>query len=108
MSFKVTKRTNTATLVINFEDADSCIEAINFIRENCPLANKDRQYSYTAFSAIFNDNEKQVVTSRIKIIKLVRSYGLFVQETKNTGLKTAKEWVLKHEREWESRASAAK
>ena len=105
MGFKITKRTNTVTMVLNFEDIDSCIEAIHFIRENCQLAEQDVKHTYPIFSD-FNGSEKEVVTSKIKIIKLLRSYGLFVQETKNTGLKTAKQFVEKHQREWETRAIA--
>jgi len=102
MSFKITKRTNTATMVIDFENADSCIEAINFIRENCPIAEQDREYSYNISANPWDNPERTIKTSRIKLIKMVRAYGLFVHENKTTGLRTAKEWVMKYEREWDT------
>tara|TARA_B100000085_G_scaffold281376_1_gene307831 strand:- start:1470 stop:1778 length:309 start_codon:yes stop_codon:yes gene_type:complete len=97
---KVTRRTNTATIVLDFDDVDGCIEAMHFIKDNCDSMIQDRQYVYTQFST-WGDDDKQVQTSKIKIIKLVRAYGQFVKETKTTGLKSAKEWVEKHEKQWE-------
>ena len=99
---KITKRTNTATIVLDFQDLQSCLEAMHFIKDNCELIIEDKTYIYPHFSGVaMPDNEVQ--TSKIKIIKLLRSYGQFVMETKNTGLKTAKEWVERHEREWDKR-----
>ena len=76
---QIDDRTNTVTLSINLDDWHSVSAALEYIRT--------KNTSHCPSSVIIN-------TNKIKIIKIIRAYGMEVKEgTADAGLKSAKDFV---------------
>tara|TARA_B100000287_G_C20571066_1_gene756569 strand:- start:839 stop:1150 length:312 start_codon:yes stop_codon:yes gene_type:complete len=95
---KVTKRINTATIVIDFSDPESCQDALSFIASNSGMSS-DNNVAFEYDKSYGHFSGKDIArTSRVRIIKFIRAYGNFIVENGGkSGLKSAKDYFEKHE-----------
>ena len=76
---QVVERNNNVTLSVNLDNWESVGKALEYIRAN---------------SSAYCNASNVIQTNKVKVIKMVRAYGIQVKEGKaDAGLKSAKEFV---------------